>query len=57
MLSRPRGLFFWLVVIIFLFFIATAPVATAHAILAVWRAVITLFTGLKTFMSVLSAPR
>ncbi|MFF7730930.1 hypothetical protein [Streptomyces sp. NPDC008001] len=57
MLSRPRGLFFWLVVIIVLFFIATAPVATAHAILAVSRAVITLFTGLKTFMSVLTTPR
>ncbi|MEU5129220.1 hypothetical protein J7W19_28675 [Streptomyces mobaraensis NBRC 13819 = DSM 40847] len=55
MLSRPRGLFFWLVVIILLFLIATAPVATAHTILAVWRSIVTLFTGLKIFISVLSA--
>ncbi|MFI0743385.1 hypothetical protein ACH4PU_35745 [Streptomyces sp. NPDC021100] len=57
MLSRPHSLFFWLVVIIILFLIATHPVASAHAVLAVWRAIVTLFTGLKTFMSVLSAPR
>lgn len=53
MISRPRSLLFWLILIIALFLIAKAPVGTAHALLAVYHAVIRFFVALGVFFTVL----
>ncbi|MFY4722939.1 hypothetical protein [Streptomyces sp. LaBMicrA B280] len=55
MLSAPRGLLFWLVVIILLFLIAIAPVQTAHALINLVHGIERFFTGLRKFVETLSA--
>ncbi|WP_185836829.1 hypothetical protein [Streptomyces sp. WAC 06783] len=55
MLSTPRGLLFWIVVIILLFLIAIAPVQTAHTLIDIAHALGKFFTGLKKFVETLSA--
>ncbi|UNO41954.1 hypothetical protein [Streptomyces sp. MST-110588] len=55
MLSQPRGLLFWLVLITFLFLVAIAPVQTAHTLLDMAHGITKFFTGLKKFVETLSA--
>ncbi|MBQ1101114.1 hypothetical protein KBY55_34950 [Streptomyces sp. b94] len=55
MLSRPGGLLFWIVFVSLLFLIAIAPVQTAQAVIAVLDGIAAFFTGLKTFVEVLSS--
>ncbi|MGW0563218.1 hypothetical protein ACWDZ4_22045 [Streptomyces sp. NPDC003016] len=55
MLSRPRSALFWLVLIILLYIITTAPVEIAHAIAALWRAIDQFFTSLSIFINTLKA--
>lgn len=55
MLSTPRGLLFWLVLIILLFLIAIAPVQTAHTLIDLAHGIGKFFTGLKKFVETLSA--
>ncbi|GHE43670.1 hypothetical protein GCM10018785_11540 [Streptomyces longispororuber] len=54
MLSAPRGLLFWLVLIILLFVIAVAPVESAHFFLDLVHAIEKFFTGLRKFLETLS---
>ncbi|GCD41912.1 hypothetical protein [Streptomyces paromomycinus] len=56
MLSTPRGLLFWLVLIILLFCIAIAPVQTAHTVIGLIHAIGKFFAGLKAFLETLSDP-
>ncbi|MEU4797570.1 hypothetical protein [Streptomyces sp. NPDC023327] len=55
MLSRPRSLLFWLVLIILLYVITTAPTELAHAIKAVWHIVEHFFNSLSVFIHTLQA--
>ncbi|MFF3272452.1 hypothetical protein ACFYWU_16225 [Streptomyces chrestomyceticus] len=55
MLSTPRGLLFWLVLIILLFLIAIAPVQTARTFIDLAHGIGKFFRGLKTFIETLSA--
>ncbi|MFK8844953.1 hypothetical protein [Streptomyces sp. Ac-502] len=55
MITRPRSLLFWLLLIIALFLIAKAPVETAHALLAVYHAVVGFFVALGVFFTVLAS--
>ncbi|MFE6483770.1 hypothetical protein ACFVGN_12630 [Streptomyces sp. NPDC057757] len=53
MLSRPRSLLFWLVVIILLYVIATAPTELAHFILSTWRGTKEFFNALDILIDTL----
>ncbi|MEU1073654.1 MULTISPECIES: hypothetical protein [unclassified Streptomyces] len=55
MYSRPRGLLFWLLLVITLFAIATAPLQIAHAVLAVYHGTETFFTSFSLFLKTLEA--
>ncbi|MFK8850115.1 hypothetical protein [Streptomyces sp. Ac-502] len=55
MLSRPRSLFFWLVLIIVLFIIASAPAKSARALLAAYHGVVHFFESIQIFVSTLGA--
>ncbi|GGY09874.1 hypothetical protein GCM10010358_73180 [Streptomyces minutiscleroticus] len=55
MLSRPRSLLFWLVLIILLYIIAIAPIEFAHAIVNVWQKAEAFFTSLAVFVHTLAA--
>ncbi|MEU5583438.1 hypothetical protein ABZ791_38025 [Streptomyces huasconensis] len=54
MLSAPRGLLFWFVLIVLLFIIAIAPVQAAHALIDVLHGIGKFFAGLKAFLETLS---
>ncbi|WP_153176620.1 hypothetical protein [Streptomyces sp. SYP-A7193] len=53
MLSRPRSLLFWLVLIILLYIIATAPTELAHAVLALARGIRQFFDSLDILIDTL----
>ncbi|WP_327297741.1 MULTISPECIES: hypothetical protein [unclassified Streptomyces] len=53
MLSRPRSLLFWLVLIILLYVIATAPTEVAHAVLALRSSTNQFFDSLDIFIDTL----
>ncbi|WP_158706315.1 MULTISPECIES: hypothetical protein [Streptomyces] len=53
MISRPRSILFWIILIVALVVVIKAPVGTAHVILAVYYAVIRLFVALGIFFTVL----
>ncbi|MEU1328500.1 hypothetical protein [Streptomyces sp. NPDC005865] len=53
MLSAPRGILFWLFLVVVLFLITTAPVQSAHVLADVVHAIGQFFTGLKTFVETL----
>ncbi|GAA2939572.1 hypothetical protein [Streptomyces enissocaesilis] len=53
MLSRPRSVLFWLVLIILLYIITTAPTELAHAIGALWRTIDQFFTSPGIFIRTL----
>ncbi|MFJ4836238.1 hypothetical protein ACIP79_41075 [Streptomyces sp. NPDC088747] len=53
MLSRPRSLLFWLVLIILLYIIATAPTELAHFVLSVWRGAKEFFDSLDILIHTL----
>jgi hypothetical protein len=54
MFYRPRGLLFWLLLIILLFIIAVAPVDFAQAVMAAGTAVGRFFVGLRAFLETLT---
>ncbi|MET9549939.1 hypothetical protein ABZY36_32190 [Streptomyces sp. NPDC006627] len=54
MFYRPRGLLFWLLLIIFLFIVATAPTDFAQAVMAVYDAIKKFFIGLGEFLRALT---
>ncbi|MGW0561445.1 hypothetical protein ACWDZ4_12650 [Streptomyces sp. NPDC003016] len=54
MLSRPRSLLFYLVLVITLFIIATAPVEFARTVLTIWRAMQAFFNSLTVLIQTLS---
>ncbi|MEU7148785.1 hypothetical protein AB0B15_12205 [Streptomyces sp. NPDC045456] len=56
MLSAPRGLLFWFVLIVLLFLIAIAPVQTAHTLIDIVHGIGRFFLGLKKFIETLSDP-
>ncbi|MFH9425502.1 hypothetical protein [Streptomyces sp. NPDC017529] len=49
MISRPRSLLFWLILIILLFLIAKEPEQVAHVITTVYHAIATFFDSLGRF--------
>lgn len=49
MISRPRSLLFWLILVILLFLIAKEPEQVARTITAVYRAIMTFFDSLGRF--------
>ncbi|MGW5334183.1 hypothetical protein [Streptomyces bauhiniae] len=53
MLSRPRSLLFWLVLIILLYTVATAPMELAHAVLALVRGIKRFFDSLDILIDAL----
>ncbi|MFD0193006.1 hypothetical protein ACIRVI_00595 [[Kitasatospora] papulosa] len=53
MLTRPRSIVFWLVLIIVLYIIATAPTEFAYAVTGVWHTVDHFFTSLSIFIRTL----
>ncbi|MGC5567254.1 hypothetical protein ACPYPG_31035 [Streptomyces sp. FR-108] len=53
MLSRPRSLLFWLVLIILLYIIATAPTELAHFIVSIWHGTKEFFNALSIFVNTL----
>ncbi|MFD0070567.1 hypothetical protein ACFV99_37100 [Streptomyces sp. NPDC059944] len=53
MLSRPRSLLFWLVLIILLYVIATAPTELAHFIVSVWHGTKDFFDALDILIDTL----
>ncbi|MFJ8937325.1 hypothetical protein ACIRL0_16715 [Streptomyces sp. NPDC102365] len=53
MLSRPRSLLFWLVLIILLYVVATAPTELAHFILSIWRGTKDFFDALDILIGTL----
>ncbi|WP_199930972.1 hypothetical protein [Streptomyces sp. CB02923] len=55
MLSAPRGLLFWLILVVLLFLIAIAPAQTAHTLIDIVHGIGRFFTGLKKFVETLSA--
>jgi hypothetical protein len=55
MLSRPRSLLFWLVLIILLYVLATAPTELAHFILSIWRGTKEFFNSLDVLINTLEA--
>ncbi|MFF3641081.1 hypothetical protein [Streptomyces sp. NPDC002564] len=54
MWARPRGLFFWLCLVIVLFTVAVKPVEFAHVITGVLRCVGAFFSGLRHFLNALA---
>ncbi|MFK8844952.1 hypothetical protein [Streptomyces sp. Ac-502] len=50
MISRPRSILFWLILIILLFLIAKEPEQVAHTITVVYRAIATFFESLGRFV-------
>ncbi|MFF3981046.1 hypothetical protein [Streptomyces sp. NPDC001828] len=55
MWARPRGLFFWLCLVIVLFTVAVKPVQFAHVITNVFHGVGAFFSGLCDFLDALGA--
>ncbi|MFE9687897.1 hypothetical protein [Streptomyces sp. NPDC006285] len=55
MLSRPRSLLFWLVLIILLYIITTAPTELADAIVSIWRATKHFFDSLDILIDTLES--
>ncbi|MCW8096909.1 hypothetical protein ACH4Y0_35875 [Streptomyces sp. NPDC020707] len=53
MLSRPRSLLFWLVLIILLYIVATAPTELADTVLAIWHATKRFFNSLDILIDTL----
>ncbi|MFF3699100.1 hypothetical protein [Streptomyces sp. NPDC002221] len=51
MWSRPRGLFFWLCLILVLFTVAMKPVEFAHTINSAIHDVSAFFNGLHAFLN------
>ncbi|MFF8653230.1 hypothetical protein [Streptomyces huasconensis] len=51
---RPRGPFFWLLLSILLFVIATSPGDFARAVVAVYDGIADFFCGLRVFLEVLT---
>lgn len=54
MLSRPRSIVFWLVLIILLYIIATAPTELAHTIQATWHGAKQFFNSLGILIDALT---
>ncbi len=55
MLSRPRSILFWAVLIVLLYIVATAPVELAHAVMAIWHSVHMFFSSLGTLIRTFQA--
>ncbi|WP_175420918.1 hypothetical protein [Streptomyces griseus] len=55
MLTRPRSIVFWMVLIIVLYIIGTAPSEFAHAITNTWRTTDQFFTSLSIFIRTLES--
>ncbi|MFK0181820.1 hypothetical protein ACIQVR_38390 [Streptomyces xanthochromogenes] len=53
MWARPRGIFFWLCLVIVLFTVAVKPVEFAHVITGALHDVNAFFSGLGDFLSAL----
>jgi hypothetical protein len=53
--SRPRSVLFWLVLIILLYVVATAPTELAHAVLALAHATTQFFDSLDILVDTLTS--
>ncbi|WP_158706316.1 MULTISPECIES: hypothetical protein [Streptomyces] len=56
MISRPRSILFWLILIVLLFLIFKAPEQVAHTFTVIYRAIAMFFESLGRFVSSLSHP-
>ncbi|MEW2546243.1 hypothetical protein AB0910_10790 [Streptomyces sp. NPDC047002] len=54
MLSRPRSLLFWIVLIILLYMVAVAPSELGHFVLSLWHGARRFFASLNVLISTLN---